>query len=319
MPIDPFQQLQMFNRVVQQISMLRQANTPHGAAPHKPVLLLSLIDYIEEVGLTDNRFPISERLGDIFKRNWSLVVDTKNKCDITLPLFHLQNDHLWRLVSATGTDLKHKLNSLSRYKTEVSYGCLSSDFFQTLMSAEGRDTLRVVLLSRYFPQTQGRYYQQKEIVFDLTAIDAMVLQEPTSNYTPKMSIRLYEGFVREARFQHQVLLNYDYACAITRYKVQGAPLIQACHIEPISMSGNNSIQNGIALSAHLHLAFDYGLIAIDDDYRILVKDANVLGESGDQAYSLQVLKGRNIALPHESRFRPDLDKLRDHRMRWDFQ
>ncbi len=154
MPIDPFQQLQMFNRVVQQISMLRQANTPHGAAPHKPVLLLSLIDYIEEVGLTDNRFPISERLGDIFIRNWNLVVDTKNKCDITLPLFHLQNDHLWRLVSA---------------------------------------------------------------------------------------------------------------------------------------------------------------------YRIMVKDAKTLNESGDPTYSLQVLKGRSIALPHESRFRPDLDKLRDHRMRWGFQ
>jgi len=50
----------------------------------------------------------------------------------------------------------------------------------------------------------------------------------------------------------------------------GFSMIDACHIIPFKVSGDDRVTNGIALCPNLHRAFDRGLISVGDDFKILV-------------------------------------------------
>lgn len=93
----------------------------------------------------------------------------------------------------------------------------------------------------------------------------------------------------------------------------GAPIIEACHINSHANEGDNRIQNGIALCRNLHTAFDYGLIGLDDQYRILVKSKKTFQESTEHYYALAGLKGKSMLLPNNKMYYPSLENLRQHR------
>jgi putative restriction endonuclease len=78
---------------------------------------------------------------------------------------------------------------------------------------------------------------------------------------------------RDAAFARHVKAAYDNTCAVTGIKLingGGRAEVQAAHIRPVQANGPDSVRNGIALSGTVHWMFDRGLIAIDDDYAILV-------------------------------------------------
>ena len=77
---------------------------------------------------------------------------------------------------------------------------------------------------------------------------------------------------------------------------------------PFSESRNDTIGNGISLCPNLHRAFDRFLISIDADYRMRVT-ADVL-EEGD--YGLRQFEGREILLPVERKYWPELRNLEWH-------
>ncbi len=87
----------------------------------------------------------------------------------------------------------------------------------------------------------------------------------------------------------------------------------ACHILPFSTTYNDSIRNGLALSPTFHRAFDRGLIAISDNYRVLVhpqlKDYNP--PAGIRQY-----EHKELHLPGDERFYPSVKRLREHRARF---
>lgn len=67
----------------------------------------------------------------------------------------------------------------------------------------------------------------------------------------------------QAAFRLRVLDNFNNRCAVTGHAV--GECLQAAHITPYCDSNDNSVTNGIALDATLHLLFDAGLMAINPD------------------------------------------------------
>ncbi len=60
-----------------------------GAAPHKPLLLLCLLEIAAEGGLTGEVMPVTGELVFRFASYWSVVVHRRpNRPEIKLPLFH---------------------------------------------------------------------------------------------------------------------------------------------------------------------------------------------------------------------------------------
>lgn len=77
---------------------------------------------------------------------------------------------------------------------------------------------------------------------------------------------------RDAKFRKHLRELYDRTCAFTGLRLingGGRPEVEACHIIPVEDGGNDSVQNGIALSCTVHWMFDRGLLSLSDDYEIL--------------------------------------------------
>ncbi|MCB5200950.1 HNH endonuclease [Neorhizobium sp. T786] len=77
---------------------------------------------------------------------------------------------------------------------------------------------------------------------------------------------------RDAKFRQHIRKVYDRRCAFTGLQLingGGRPEVEAAHIIPVERGGNDSIQNGIALSGTVHWMFDRGLLSLADDHQIL--------------------------------------------------
>lgn len=82
-----------------QLTSLRQGITKFGLAPHKPILLLAVIEGFEKGYLWGKEVPICEELLTSFHDYWKLLVDTENDANFSLPFFHLgaEKSGIWQL------------------------------------------------------------------------------------------------------------------------------------------------------------------------------------------------------------------------------
>jgi len=78
-------------------------------------------------------------------------------------------------------------------------------------------------------------------------------------------------------------------------------MVDACHIVPFSISYDDTVTNGIALCPNLHRAFDRGLIAIDEDYRVVVSKSF---KEVETSYSIGAFEGKKIQLPRMKSYYP---------------
>ena len=68
-------------------------------APHKAVLLLSVMELVEAGVITGNRIELSERLEKTFLKLWKRYVGTSVvfQAKVATPFWHLQNEPFWNL------------------------------------------------------------------------------------------------------------------------------------------------------------------------------------------------------------------------------
>ncbi|WP_312401235.1 HNH endonuclease [Stenotrophomonas indicatrix] len=79
--------------------------------------------------------------------------------------------------------------------------------------------------------------------------------------------------VRDLAFREKVRQAYNNTCAVSGLSLidsSGLPEVQAAHIRAVAFNGPDTTCNGIALTATAHWLFDRGMIAISDDYRIIL-------------------------------------------------
>ncbi|SEL41060.1 hypothetical protein [Parapedobacter koreensis] len=74
------------------LTHLKRAPTRYGTAPHKPVLMLTLMELVEKGIVLDNRFEANAELVGTFLENWQLLVTTPHQADFTQPFYCLQSD-----------------------------------------------------------------------------------------------------------------------------------------------------------------------------------------------------------------------------------
>jgi putative restriction endonuclease len=82
----------LLNQFLNKLTRLNRANTIYGKAPHKPVLLLSIIELIEKGIIKNNRVDVDTDLVGTFQENWRLLVDTLHSADFTQPFYYLQSE-----------------------------------------------------------------------------------------------------------------------------------------------------------------------------------------------------------------------------------
>lgn len=76
------------------LKRLNRATTPYGKAPHKPILLISIINLIDSGMVTENRVCVNPDLVAMFQENWRLLVNTPHQADFTQPFYYLQSEKI---------------------------------------------------------------------------------------------------------------------------------------------------------------------------------------------------------------------------------
>ena len=144
---------------------LRQAPTKFGPAPHKVILLLSIIRGIELGFITENKIVASPIMLCLFKTTWSSLVTTANTAAFTLPFFHLRTSKFWHFKAKDGFEdwlnQSKAINSLSQLQTAIQYAYFDGELFLLLSSSHSRNILRKILLDTNFPAGDWKSLSKK--------------------------------------------------------------------------------------------------------------------------------------------------------------
>ena len=272
-------------------------------APHKPLLLLVIIELAEQGMLPQGTLPLTPELAFRFCTYWSIVAHRRSqKPDVRYPFHHMQSGGFWR---ALGEDWNP---SPDRRLTR--YAVFDQDFELCLRDRTFREEARRVLICKYFPPD--------ERVALCSLLDLPVPSEDeVASASMHQSPEKAEERGREARFRLKVVSLYNYTCALTGYRmltISSGSIVDAAHIHQFSDSRNNDVRNGIALCKNAHWLFDEGLWTIADDYTVNVAVGHFAEDSPEQK-SLVDHHGKKIRLPSDSLSYPDPVHLDWHRKR----
>jgi len=112
-------------------------------------------------------------------------------------------------------------------------------------------------------------------------------------------------------FRARVLRAYQYSCAICR--LRHPELLEAAHIlEDKHPRGVPAVNNGLAMCAIHHKAFDNDILGITPNYYVEIRD-DVLHEIDGPMlrHGLQGFQGKILLLPRRKEDRPDRDHLEE--------
>ena len=276
----------------------------HGLAPHKPVLLLSILQSIKNGSISNNQIFLTPELISAFKSSWSQLVTTNHLCKMALPFFHMRSEVFWKLVARPGQEkalyMAHSLSSISTLNSMVDYALIDQELFILMQNPEAHYTLTQFLLDEYFPGT--RHYYSDRSYEHLHEIKDKILHESAEIYHRETKDLLQEGneeevFLRGGLFKKEIPRIYNNTCCISGYRVDAlinVSMIDACHIRPFSNSYDDTVGNGITLCPNLHRAFDRGLITINKDYNVVVSKLFI---ENSHPFSIRQFEGRRILLP----------------------
>ena len=276
---------------------------PGGRAPHKPCLLLAVLDLIERGAVRDGKIGYMQILEEsLFPAYFSLATGIeqgspgwRQKYRPFDPFWHMKNEqsNFWKLHPRLGREREFAEMPRSGGKTHkqvllnVAYAELDSSFFALLRNRGDRNAIRQAILDEYFSDTDFVAKRHK----------ARVKQ-------------------RDPRFPEAVIQAYEGRCAATGEKItipdaagSRIALVEAAHLIPYCLSFNNDPRNGMALQPTYHKAMDQFLIAPGTDGKWHVS-RTLLEASGETRESqLCSLDGERVCLPGNKALRPKKDGL----------
>ena len=289
----------------------RAAKTP---APHKPLLLLVILDLVEAGELVTPKIRLTPELAFRFLGYWEVVAARGRSVGrVELPFFYLKSDGIFRLVAHDG--LNAALSSIRPTSVEllnrvVDYAELPDDLFVLMSDPRCRNAMREALIQSdwFLPNEQVKLSALLGIEGE---IKAKTMVEDTQQAVNE-EIRLG----RDIRFRLQIVPLYGYSCLLCGVKVllpSGITLVEAAHIHQFSKSRNDDVSNGMALCRNHHWSFDQGLWTLNANYQVIVAMDDFTEVAPNElllrAYHSQRVDLSRLSLNH----RPSQDHLDWHR------
>jgi len=134
-------------------------------APHKPILLIAVVDSYIEDGDRANLVVLDEPLEHRFDAYWSSIFGLRKKSTVALPFFHLKTDGFWHLA-ILGTVRENEIpkacrKSLSALKAVVSGATLDEELHALLSQPKLAAHLRSVLITTYStPELHSQFLKE---------------------------------------------------------------------------------------------------------------------------------------------------------------
>lgn len=265
----------MLNDWFNRLAKLRVDRASKNPAPHKPLLLLAILDQIEGGSITSNIVRLTPELAFRFLGYWEVVSSRGRSVGrAELPFFHLQSDGFLRHVAIPG--LEAALDSIRPTSVDllnkvISHAELPEDFFVLMQNTDHRDAARKILVAGNWFFTEEKIKLLAMLGLNLSDSDLGVDSLQTALPTVLIDEDIKQG--RDIKFRLQIVPLYHYSCVLCGVKMllpSGIALVEAAHIHQFAQSKNNDIRNGLALCRNHHWAFDQGLWSIDTSFEIVV-------------------------------------------------
>lgn len=292
-------------------------------APHKPLLLMALMDLIARGDITSSFIDVTGdlvELNELFSGYWHKVVPLTQTSSIAFPFFHLKNEPFWELLAVPGKEPElvamKNIGSVSQLRAVVLGAKMDDDLFLLLQQPESRNALRQVLLESCFSK------QAQVALLDQAAINAeafsynMELVEIAHKPLVKEIIdsEKYRPAVRDQGFRRAVVITYNHRCALCGVRIitpEGHTVVDAAHIVPWCVNRNDDIRNGMALFKLCHWAFDEGMMGVSDTNNVIT--SRQIGADPNVPGFLLTLSGRGIIPPADRDLWPEQKYLMWHR------
>ena len=126
-------------------------------APHKPIMLLTIITLIENGEIWENVIRPTDKLKTIFDAFWMNYVPKDSQYVIApwTPFWHLKNEPFWHFKpKSTEIDLDSIVGpgmtaSIAQIRDNIDYAYVDSDLFNILQDKEFRAILKRLLIDIY--------------------------------------------------------------------------------------------------------------------------------------------------------------------------
>jgi putative restriction endonuclease len=290
-----------------------------GRAPHKPILLLSVLDLAAEGELPTNLIELTPALGELFNIYWSLVMSPDDHTTIAMPFFHLSSEGFWHLLPRPGQRSfigQTRLSpSVGQLQQEILGARLDDELYALVVNPQTRDALRRVLIEAHFaPAVHERLFAQSVLNVEAAHYGDELLER--ARKVVKDELTGYDvpaAPVRDQGFRRAIVRAYDHRCAFCGVRIvtaDGHSAIEAAHIIPWSESRDDRIGNGMALCRLCHWTFDEGLATVATGYDIRLSPQ--LTAFDNVAGHLATVAGRPLIRPAEQPLWPAPDNLRWH-------
>lgn len=301
LPIDAY--VKAFAHLKTDRSTSRWSELTRHQAPHKPLLLLAVIDQFAEGTITSNLIELTPDLIELFAIYWSKVT----------PMGRLRH-----LVPRPGYEsflqTVSRIHAVGQLRETTLGAKLDDALFDLLCAPDTRDLLRTILIDSYFvPSLQASLVEQSNINVQAFAYSQDLLQQARTNQKIK-EISGEERLYRDQGFRRAIVKAYDHRCAICGVRIltaDGHTAVAAAHIIPWSISYDDDPRNGLALCHLCHWTFDEGLVTFSDRYQ--VHTSPQLATIPNLPGHLLTFAGRSLIGPIDEAFWPFVDSIRWHR------
>jgi putative restriction endonuclease len=262
-------------------------------APHKPLLLLIALSRIAN---GEGRLvPFSE----IEKTLEDLLRDfgpSRKSYHPEYPFWWLQNDGIWEVPGGEKLPKRKMKNNPTKstlLKYEAKAGFTPEAYEQLKADRKLLVQVALDLLDAHFPSSI-----HKDI------LDRIGLDLADPNLRKK----------RDPRFRFDVIQAYEHRCAVCGYdaKIGNSDLgLEAAHIKWVQASGPDNVNNGLALCALHHKAFDLGAWGLSDELKIILS-ADIHGREHTNHWFF-AFNNQPLRKPHSSMLVPAIEYLKWHR------
>ncbi|MDF1565991.1 MAG: HNH endonuclease [Deltaproteobacteria bacterium] len=266
--------------------------------PHKPAMLLAVLDLFEAGEITEGRVEWSAPLRERFSKYLGVVKHLNDQNTPQYPFFHLRSEGFWHPREDRGAA---GVLELAGPPTVAQFGSawaeLDPDVTRLLGTPHNRRRIRAALVTRYFPL-------HGDALARLAGDPGVVAEDDGSE-----GLDEYRAG-RTSAFRRIVLGHYDNQCCACglRLEIRGHKIVDAAHVIPFAESRNDHPSNGMALCKNHHWAMDRALIAPAPDGRWRASPLlDPRRSSGER--DLTTLDGQSLLLPKDHAYRPSPEGL----------
>jgi putative restriction endonuclease len=313
--------MKLFSKLRLDTNPKRWTEQTTSRAPHKPLLLLSILDLFAQGHIQTNLIEITPELGSLFADYWAIIFPDGRRGNLALPFFHLRTSPFWHLVPYPDQEMHlaqiSQVDSLSHLERVVIGVSLDGELFDLLQTEPARNALRGILIQTYFATELHAVLLSQGIVnLETFQYSQQLIKSAKRQARDQSGADEPQYIVRDQGFRRAIVQLYGHRCAFCGVRMMtpdGHSAVEAAHIIPWSVSHNDDPHNGMALCRLCHWTFDEGLTSVSTRYLVVL--SSDLRASLNLAGHLPTLENRSILGPEDQDLWPDHDALKWHRQK----